>query len=103
MAILPIERFVMTEATISHLKNHLPEIVHNVEKGEDIQITRHGKPVAVIVSIDRYSRAFSSGRGIFNAYLRWRTLHPEASGFTDDEVAKMRNREPHKPSGFNWD
>ena len=41
----------MTDATISHLKNHLPEIVHDVESGNDVQITRHGKPVAVIISL----------------------------------------------------
>ena len=93
----------MTEATISHLKNHLPEIVHDVEKGQDIQITRHGKPVAVIISLERYSLAFSSGKGIYNAYLRWQTLHPHASGFTDEEVENMRGKEPHKPSGFCWD
>ncbi len=93
----------MTEATISHLKNHLPEIVHDVENGQDIQITRHGKPVAVIVSLERYSRAFRSGKGIFNAYQRWRMLHPEASGFTNEEVKNMRDREPHKPSNFSWE
>lgn len=54
----------MSEATISILKNHLPEFVHQAEKGEDIQITRHGKAVAVIVSLERYNQAFGSGRGL---------------------------------------
>ena len=93
----------MPEATISHLKNHLPEIVHDVEKGQDIQITRHGKSVAVIVSLERYNLAFGSSKGIFNAYLRWRILHPNASGFTDEEVKNMRNREPHESPNFTWD
>ena len=92
----------MTEASISHLKNCLPEIVHNAEKGQDVKITRHGKPVAVIVSLERYNRAFSSGKGIFNAYLHWRNLHPDAGGFSDKELENMRDREPHKSSGFSW-
>ncbi len=92
----------MTEATISHLKNHLSEIVRDVENGQDIQVTRHGKPVAVMVSLERYGSSFSSGKGIFNAYQLWRTLHPEASGFTNEEVENMRDRELHKPSTFNW-
>ena len=92
----------MPEATISHLKNHLPEIVHDVENGRDIQITRHGKPVAVIVSLERYNHAFSAGKGIFSAYQRWRDLHPEGAGFTDEEIDNMRDREPHKPSAFSW-
>jgi prevent-host-death family protein len=93
----------MAEATISHLKNHLPEIVHDAEKGQDIQITRHGKPVAVIVSLERYNQAFGFGKGIFNAYLHWRTLHPDADGFTAKEIDNMRCREPHEVSGFSWD
>ena len=93
----------MTEATISYLKNQLPEVVHDVEKGQDIHITRHGKPVAVIVSLERYNQAFGSGKGIFNAYLRWRDLYPNAPGFTDEEINSMRSREPHKSSDFTWD
>jgi len=93
----------MTDATISHLKNHLPEIVHDAEQGQDIQITRHGKPVAVIVSLERYNQAFSLDKGIFNAYLRWRNLHPNANGFTDKEIDNMRCREPHEESSFSWD
>ncbi len=92
----------MTDATISHLKNHLPEIVHDVENGNDIHITRHGKPVAVIISLERYSRAFSSGHGIFNAIQRWRTLHPGAEGFTEKEVEAMRDNEPHESSDSCW-
>lgn len=93
----------MTTATISHLKNHLPEMVHHAEQGQDIQITRHGKPVAVMVSLERYNRAFSSGSGIFNSYLRWRELHPDATGFTDQEQENLRDPQPHEPSTFSWD
>lgn len=94
---------IMTEATISHLKNHLPELVHNVEQGEDIQITRHGKPVAVIVSLERYNRALGGGKGIFNSYLDWRKQHPGIEGFTDKEIEAMRDKEPHEPANFSWE
>ena len=93
----------MTMAAISHLKNHLPEIVHQVENGQDIQITRHGKPVAVIVSLEKYNVIFKAEKGIFNAYLRWRQLYPEATGFTDNEIKSMRTQEPHEPANFSWD
>ena len=93
----------MSEATISHLKNHLFEVVHTVEQGEDIQITRHGKPVAVIISLEKYNRALASGKGIFNSYLTWRKQHPDAEGFTDEELEAMRDRAPHDADGFRWD
>ncbi len=93
----------MTTAAISHLKNHLPEIVHEVENGEDIQITRHGKPVAVIVSLEKYNTIFKSEKGIFSAYLRWRQCYPEATGFTDNEIKQMGDPKPHEPANFSWD
>ena len=54
----------MSEAAISTLKNHLPEWVHLAETGQDIQITRHGKPVAVMISLEKYQRAFTGGTSL---------------------------------------
>ena len=93
----------MTDASISQLKNHLPQIVHDVESGEDIHITRHGKPVAVIISLEHYNHTFDSGKGIYSACQKWRTLYPEANGFTDKELVNMRDNESHQTSSSCWD
>jgi prevent-host-death family protein len=37
------------DVSIVEAKNRLPEIIHAVEDGEEVVITRHGKPVAQIV------------------------------------------------------
>ncbi len=92
----------MSQATISQLKNHLPEMVHTVEAGQDLHITRHGKPVAVIVSLARYQQAFSSGKGIFNAVQRWRQQFPDADGFSDEELEQLRDKAAHADSAV-WD
>jgi len=42
--------------SISETKNKLPALVHDIEKGSTIQLTRHGKPVAVLLSITKYNR-----------------------------------------------
>ena len=34
------------DVSIAAAKNRLPELIHAMEEGEDIVITRHGKPVA---------------------------------------------------------
>ena len=39
---------------IADAKNKLPSIIHAVEKGPPIKITRHGRPVAVLISIHEY-------------------------------------------------
>jgi prevent-host-death family protein len=39
--------------------------VHEAENGQDIQITRHGKPVAIIISLKKYNALFKSEKAIF--------------------------------------
>lgn len=93
----------MSESSISYLKNHLPELVHKAEIGQDIKITRHGKPVAVIVSLERYEKNYNSEQGLFGAYVKWRNQYPSASGFTDAEIAAMRVQTSHQDNSFSWD
>lgn len=95
----------MSEATISTLKNHLPEWVHRAEAGEDIHMTRHGKPVAVIISLAKYQQAFAGSATLASAFRRWREQYPDAQGFTDAEQAQMyqRTREPYPETASVWD
>jgi len=95
----------MTESAISTLKNHLPEMVHLAEAGQDIHITRHGKPVAVMVSLERYQQAFAAGKGIFSSGQRWRAQYPDAEGFTDrdEEQLRARTRKPFSKKDSVWE
>lgn len=38
-------------------KNRLSELLEAVENGEEIMITKHGKPVARLVPVDKFDRA----------------------------------------------
>jgi prevent-host-death family protein len=42
--------------SISDAKKLLPRLVREVEAGDTVTLTRHGKPVAVVVSIEEYGR-----------------------------------------------
>ena len=42
--------------TIAEAKSKLPAIIHTVEDGPSIKLTRHGKPVAVLLSIREYEQ-----------------------------------------------
>lgn len=47
--------------TVSEARAALPEVLNRVEAGEEVTITRHGRPVAVIVRPDvMWSRARAS-------------------------------------------
>jgi prevent-host-death family protein len=41
----------MISINVREAKAHLSAILRQVEKGEEVQILRHGKPVAVLTSI----------------------------------------------------
>lgn len=95
----------MTEAAISILKDHLPEMIYMAEQGNDIHITRHGKPVAVLISLERYQQAFPPSKGIATAWQRWRLKYPTAQGFSDEEQAMMteRRQKPREPRASVWE
>lgn len=41
----------MSDVTLSEARNHLSALIHRVEAGEEIAITRRGKVVARLVSL----------------------------------------------------
>ena len=54
--------------SIAEAKNRLPSIIHDVEKGPLVKLTRRGKPVAVLMSIQEYERLNYK----YNSF--WRTI-----------------------------
>jgi len=63
----------MITVPIFEIKNKLPYFIHLVENGETIQITRHGKPVARIVSEEEVVQNQKTEGEIFGEQLMaWR-------------------------------
>ncbi len=44
------------DVSIAEARNHLPALVHAVEEGPAVRLTRRGEPVAVLVSLAEYER-----------------------------------------------
>lgn len=42
----------MTQLSVSEARANLPEVLDRVERGEEITITRHGRPAAVLLRPD---------------------------------------------------
>ena len=47
----------MREIQASEAKTHLPQLLNDVQRGETIVITRHGRPVARLVPDEEVRRA----------------------------------------------
>lgn len=52
---MPVKKNLLATADVTTLKMSLGKIAKRV-RNEDLQITKHGKPQAVIISVDRYRR-----------------------------------------------
>jgi len=95
----------MQEVPITEAKNAFTALVHQVEGGEVVHLTRHGRPVAVILSEADYQelRQHAATRGDLLDFVRgWRGALPGAwRGIEDDEIDAARDRAPGKD--FAWE
>jgi prevent-host-death family protein len=83
--------------SIADARDHLAAIVHEAERGTRVELTRRGRPVAVILALPAYER-LTNGRPIdfWTAYQRWRASVDLAELDIDpDEIwNNVRERSP---------
>ena len=60
------------EFSIAEAKNKLSTIIHYVEKGPCVELTRRGKPVVVLLSIQEYERLSRKYTGLWSAVSEFR-------------------------------
>lgn len=78
--------------TIADAKNKLPAIIHSVETGQAVKLTRHGRPVAVLMSIKDYQRFNRKKEGYWSALNSWRkNVENEVIVVTGEEFENIRD------------
>ena len=65
--------------SIADARKNLPSLVDEAEAGFEVQLTRRGRPVAVVVSIDHYERLKASRGTFVEAYRAFRQRFPEGT------------------------
>lgn len=63
---------MLKQYSIASARNHLPAIVHAVESGPAVELTRRGKPIAVLVSVEEYKRMRPDKPDLWEALSRFR-------------------------------
>ena len=53
----------MTSISVHQLKDSLSQVLASVEAGESVEVTRYGKPIAVINAVGVPTRPFNVARG----------------------------------------
>ncbi len=81
--------------SISEAIRKLPSILHNVESGMPVSLTRRGKPVAMLVSIQEYERLHRKKKDFWDAFMEFRqTLEKENIEFSDSDFENLRDISP---------
>lgn len=83
------------QLSIAEAKNRLPAIIHGVEEGEAVELTRRGRPVAVIISSREYKLLTHSGEGYWQALNKFRqNLQKGDFTIADADFAGLRDQSP---------
>ena len=69
--------------TIANARAKLADIVDEVEAGSDVELTRRGKKVAIVVSAARYARLRGERVAFMTAYETFRSGHDLAEAGLD--------------------
>ena len=81
--------------SIAEARNHLPALVYEAERGCAVEITRRGRPVAVLLSAGEYERLIAQQVGYWEAVERWRQ-ETDLDGMDEvvDTILASRDRSP---------
>ncbi len=85
--------YLMTKRySIAEARSNLPGIVDQAEAGMDIELTRRGKPVAVVVSLREYARLRGARPSFGQAYKQFLATHALSEvGLDQDFFADTRD------------
>ena len=94
---------MVRQYSISDARNNLPSIVKQVEHGPAVELTRRGKPVAVLISHREYERLNLPKPDLWTAIQEWREKYNVAELDLDpDEIwGDVRDRSPGRDFRFD--
>ncbi len=75
--------------SVAEARARLPKILDEVELGREVALTRRGKAVAVLVSVEAYERMSGGYRSFTEAYDEHRKHH---QGLERSELEGLRDR-----------
>ena len=81
--------------SIAQARDHLSEVVRLAEEEGPVELTRRGRPVAVVVSRDEYLHLLAPADEPFRFLERFRSDHDlDRCGLEPDDLAGLRDVDP---------
>ena len=90
-----VKKYSLTEA-----RANLRSVIHEAENGTQVELTRRGKLVAVLVGMEEFERLSEKKSGFWEAYQDFRRRH-DLSEIDPDEIFRDV-RDPSPGRDFNW-
>jgi prevent-host-death family protein len=86
--------------SIAEARDNFTSVVHEAEEGTQVELTRRGKPVAVLVGVENFERLSKKKPGFWEAYQEFRRT-ADLSEIDPDEIFRdVRDQSPGRD--FNW-
>ncbi|MDX9785206.1 MAG: type II toxin-antitoxin system Phd/YefM family antitoxin [Desulfobacterales bacterium] len=78
--------------SVADAKNSLTSIIHDVETGVPVKLTRHGKPVAILLSIREYDFLKKNKGSFWQLLMEFRnSMEKEGIDISDSDFAGLRD------------
>lgn len=87
--------------SIAEARSRLPKIVDQAESGVEVELTRRGRPVAVLVSHREFERLRGKRQHFADAYRKFLMTHSlQEIGVDDDFAAFLRDKTSGRKVSF---
>jgi prevent-host-death family protein len=92
---------VVKRYSIAEARDNFTSLVHEAETGTTVELTRRGKPVAMLVARDEYERLTQERTGFWSAYQEFLRRYP---GLPEDDPEELLAgvRDPSPGRDFSW-
>jgi len=88
--------------SIAEAKSHLSRLVHLVEEGVPVELTRRGRPVAVVLSIEEYKQLRTPRKSSWDAVEKFQASHNVAELDIDPDEVFAVEKDPSSGREFSW-
>ncbi|MBI5369001.1 MAG: type II toxin-antitoxin system prevent-host-death family antitoxin [Planctomycetes bacterium] len=86
--------------SIAAARDRLPALVLDVERGAPVELTRRGRPVAVLISVESYRRMAPPPGEFWDALERFRARADLACLDSEKAFAGTRDRAPGRAAAW---
>lgn len=88
--------------SIADARDNFTQVVHEAEDGVKVELTRRGKPVAVLLSVEDYDRLSRGKASFFEAYEKFRSEFDLKELDIDPDSVFHQSRDSSPGRSFDW-